>query len=84
MSLLDPPGDCIGSQQFTHYAGWQAFMAVRNMALPGKDKGTSLIVPRYANGRDTRCHNEERLKSLAFRHRSIPHGFMTPAAYSVP
>lgn len=29
-------GDCTGGFQFTHYAGWQAFMAVRNAFLPGK------------------------------------------------
>ena len=28
-------GDCIEGFQFTHYAGWQAFMAVRNAFLPG-------------------------------------------------
>eukprot|EP00050_Salpingoeca_kvevrii_P020294 m.96826 g.96826 ORF g.96826 m.96826 type:complete len:242 (+) comp8805_c0_seq3:784-1509(+) len=39
-------GDCIGSEQFTHYAGWQAFMAVRNFILPSADDGTSDLVPR--------------------------------------
>jgi pyruvate/2-oxoglutarate dehydrogenase complex dihydrolipoamide dehydrogenase (E3) component len=38
-------GDCIGSYQFTHYAGWQAFMAVRNALLPGTSKGVSNRVP---------------------------------------
>ena len=38
-------GDCIGSYQFTHYAGWQAAMAVRNALLPGAVKGISDIVP---------------------------------------
>lgn len=28
-------GDCTGGFQFTHYAGWQAFMVVRNAFLPG-------------------------------------------------
>ena len=28
-------GDCIGGYQFTHYAGWQGFMAVRNAFFPG-------------------------------------------------
>lgn len=38
-------GDCIGSHQFTHYAGWQAFMAVRNALLPGASKGVTDLVP---------------------------------------
>lgn len=38
-------GDCIGSHQFTHYAGWQAFMAVRNALLPGASKGVTERVP---------------------------------------
>jgi len=38
-------GDCIGGYQFTHYAGWQAFMAVRNALLPGATKGISERVP---------------------------------------
>lgn len=38
-------GDCIGSYQFTHYAGWQAFMAVRNALLPGASKGVAERVP---------------------------------------
>ena len=29
-------GDCIGGYQFTHYAGFQGAMAVRNMMLPGR------------------------------------------------
>ena len=32
-------GDSLGGYQFTHYAGWQAFMAVRNALLPGATKG---------------------------------------------
>jgi pyruvate/2-oxoglutarate dehydrogenase complex dihydrolipoamide dehydrogenase (E3) component len=31
-------GDCIGGFQFTHYAGYQGAMAVRNMLLPGRSK----------------------------------------------
>ena len=31
-------GDCLGGYQFTHYAGWQGFMAVRNAFLPGATK----------------------------------------------
>ena len=38
-------GDCIGSHQFTHYAGWQAAMAVRNALLPGSSKGVTDLVP---------------------------------------
>jgi pyruvate/2-oxoglutarate dehydrogenase complex dihydrolipoamide dehydrogenase (E3) component len=38
-------GDCTGGYQFTHYAGWQAFMAVRNALLPGASKGVTDLVP---------------------------------------
>jgi pyruvate/2-oxoglutarate dehydrogenase complex dihydrolipoamide dehydrogenase (E3) component len=38
-------GDVTGSYQFTHYAGWQAFQAVRNALLPGAASGISDIVP---------------------------------------
>jgi pyruvate/2-oxoglutarate dehydrogenase complex dihydrolipoamide dehydrogenase (E3) component len=38
-------GDCIGSYQFTHYAGWQAAMAVRNALLPGASQGIPDLVP---------------------------------------
>ena len=38
-------GDCTGGPQFTHYAGWQAFMAVRNAVLPGSSRGISDHVP---------------------------------------
>ena len=38
-------GDCIGSYQFTHYAGWQAAIAVRNALLPGARKGVTNLVP---------------------------------------
>jgi pyruvate/2-oxoglutarate dehydrogenase complex dihydrolipoamide dehydrogenase (E3) component len=39
-------GDVTGGYQFTHYAGWQAFQAVRNALLPGSSSGVSSIVPR--------------------------------------
>ncbi len=39
-------GDCNGSPQFTHYAGWQGAMAARNAILPGTDPGTVELVPR--------------------------------------
>lgn len=32
-------GDCVGGFQFTHYAGFQGAMAVRNMMLPGRSPG---------------------------------------------
>jgi pyruvate/2-oxoglutarate dehydrogenase complex dihydrolipoamide dehydrogenase (E3) component len=38
-------GDCTGGYQFTHYAGWQAVMAVRNAFLPGASKGVTDLVP---------------------------------------
>jgi pyruvate/2-oxoglutarate dehydrogenase complex dihydrolipoamide dehydrogenase (E3) component len=39
-------GDVLGGYQFTHYAGWQAFQAVRNALLPGSSSGTTELVPR--------------------------------------
>ncbi|MDQ2987276.1 MAG: FAD-dependent oxidoreductase [Armatimonadota bacterium] len=38
-------GDCIGSYQFSHYAGWQAFQVVRSALLPGKGSGETDLVP---------------------------------------
>ncbi len=38
-------GDCVGGYQFTHFAGWQAFVAVRNALLPFAVKGFSDVVP---------------------------------------
>ena len=38
-------GDCAGGYQFTHYAGWQGFMAVRNALLPGAKKAVAQRVP---------------------------------------
>jgi pyruvate/2-oxoglutarate dehydrogenase complex dihydrolipoamide dehydrogenase (E3) component len=38
-------GDCTGGPQFTHYAGWQAFLAVRNALLPGASRGIAEHVP---------------------------------------
>ncbi len=38
-------GDCTGGLQLTHYAGWQGYKAVRNMLLPGSDRGVRRIVP---------------------------------------
>ncbi len=39
-------GDCVGGHQFTHFAGWQGFKAVRNALLPGSSSGFDEWVPR--------------------------------------
>ena len=39
-------GDVAGGYQFTHFAGWQSFQAVRNALLPGSSSGTSDLVPQ--------------------------------------
>jgi pyruvate/2-oxoglutarate dehydrogenase complex dihydrolipoamide dehydrogenase (E3) component len=39
-------GDVVGGQQFTHFAGWQAFQAVRNALLLGSSPGFTDLVPR--------------------------------------
>ena len=38
-------GDVLGGHQFTHYAGWQAFQAVRNALLPGHSAGFPEVLP---------------------------------------
>jgi pyruvate/2-oxoglutarate dehydrogenase complex dihydrolipoamide dehydrogenase (E3) component len=38
-------GDVIGGYQFTHFAAWQAFQAIRNALLPGHTSGFSSTVP---------------------------------------
>ena len=38
-------GDCIGSYQFSHFAGWQAWQAVRTALLPGSGGGTTNVLP---------------------------------------
>jgi pyruvate/2-oxoglutarate dehydrogenase complex dihydrolipoamide dehydrogenase (E3) component len=38
-------GDVIGGYQFTHFAAWQAFQAVRNALLPGHASGSASVVP---------------------------------------
>ena len=38
-------GDVLGEQQFTHYAGFQGYVAVRNALLPGKGVGVLDRVP---------------------------------------
>jgi pyruvate/2-oxoglutarate dehydrogenase complex dihydrolipoamide dehydrogenase (E3) component len=39
-------GDVVGGYQFSHFAGWQAFQAVRNALLPGSSSGFADVVPR--------------------------------------
>lgn len=38
-------GDVLGGYEFSHFAGWQAFQAVRNALLPGHSSGQTNIVP---------------------------------------
>jgi pyruvate/2-oxoglutarate dehydrogenase complex dihydrolipoamide dehydrogenase (E3) component len=38
-------GDVLGGYEFSHFAGWQAFQAVRNALLPGSASGRSDLVP---------------------------------------
>jgi pyruvate/2-oxoglutarate dehydrogenase complex dihydrolipoamide dehydrogenase (E3) component len=38
-------GDVIGGFQFTHYAAWQASVAVRNILFPGRSGGVRAHVP---------------------------------------
>lgn len=38
-------GDCVGGAQFSHFAGWQAFQAVRNALLPGSSVGRTESIP---------------------------------------
>ena len=38
-------GDCLGGQQFTHLAAWQAFQAARNALLPGSSSGFTGVMP---------------------------------------
>lgn len=38
-------GDCVGSYQFAHFAGWQALAAARNALLPLAVKGFADVVP---------------------------------------
>ena len=38
-------GDCIGGHQFTHYAGFQGALAVRNALLPGNSRGIVNWIP---------------------------------------
>ena len=38
-------GDILGGPQFTHYAGFQGYIAARNALLPGTSKGVTEILP---------------------------------------
>lgn len=38
-------GDCAGGPQFTHVAGWQAFIAARNALLPANSSGAIEHIP---------------------------------------
>src|SRR5260370_17341883 len=38
-------GDVTGGFQFTHYAGWQGYVAARNALLPGAQEGVRSSVP---------------------------------------
>jgi pyruvate/2-oxoglutarate dehydrogenase complex dihydrolipoamide dehydrogenase (E3) component len=38
-------GDVTGGFQFTHYAGWQGYVAARNALLPGAEDGVRATVP---------------------------------------
>lgn len=38
-------GDIIGGPQFTHYAGFQGYVAARNAVLPGASKGITAVLP---------------------------------------
>ncbi len=39
-------GDVIGGPQYSHLAGWQGFLAVRNALLPGNVSGADEALPR--------------------------------------
>jgi pyruvate/2-oxoglutarate dehydrogenase complex dihydrolipoamide dehydrogenase (E3) component len=38
-------GDILGGPQFTHYAGFQGYVAARNALLPGASKGIKEVIP---------------------------------------
>jgi len=38
-------GDAAGGYQFSHLAGWQAFLAARNALIPGSSTGLTELVP---------------------------------------
>lgn len=43
--LVYAAGDVTGGPQFTHYAGWQGYIAARNALLPGSEEGLRRNVP---------------------------------------
>ena len=45
-------GDCVGGFQFTHYAGYQGAMAVRNILLPGRARRHKPAHPPWATFTD--------------------------------
>lgn len=45
VSHIYAAGDVLGGYEFSHFAGWQAFQAVRNALLPGHSSGQSNLVP---------------------------------------
>ncbi len=61
-------GDVLGGYQFTHFAGWQSFQAVRNALLPGTSSGFTDLVPwvtftdpevaRVGPSEVRRCHEQ--------------------------
>jgi pyruvate/2-oxoglutarate dehydrogenase complex dihydrolipoamide dehydrogenase (E3) component len=44
--LVYAAGDVTGGFQFTHYAGWQGYVAARNALLPGAQEGRRAHIPR--------------------------------------
>jgi pyruvate/2-oxoglutarate dehydrogenase complex dihydrolipoamide dehydrogenase (E3) component len=45
VSHIYAAGDVLGGYEFSHFAGWQAFQAVRNALLPGHGSGQTDLVP---------------------------------------
>jgi pyruvate/2-oxoglutarate dehydrogenase complex dihydrolipoamide dehydrogenase (E3) component len=43
--LVYAAGDVTGGSQFTHYAGWQGYIAARNALLPGSEEGLREKIP---------------------------------------
>jgi pyruvate/2-oxoglutarate dehydrogenase complex dihydrolipoamide dehydrogenase (E3) component len=42
---VNAAGDVTGGFQFTHYAGWQGYVAARNALLPGAQEGVRFTIP---------------------------------------
>jgi pyruvate/2-oxoglutarate dehydrogenase complex dihydrolipoamide dehydrogenase (E3) component len=67
-------GDVLGGQQFSHFAGWQAFQAVRNALLPGKSSGFTNVVPRVTFTDPEVAHvglNEQSARSTFGEHMQV-------------